>query len=120
MEEQNLNLYYLSNNNFDCVPVLVPIKLDYNQFPFVVDAPEGMNEPKYDWTHSRWIDQTNANQQNQIADLKQAFDAKSKEVNDLQIDIKEQNQALTQAIGNLTQLVTQAMMAKPTTDGGDK
>ena len=113
-ETKELNLYYLSDNNFDCVPVLVPIKLEYNTYPFIIDAPKDMNKPKYDWTHSRWIDQTNADNQNKIADLQDAISEKDKQVTELQTGIsefKEQTQAITAAIGNLTTLVTQALQS---------
>ncbi|WEB30313.1 hypothetical protein PUW59_06100 [Lactobacillus mulieris] len=55
------SLVYLSgrlgNTEYSCEPVLLPFKLEYTQYPYVLEAPEGLNNPVYDWSKSQWVEQ---------------------------------------------------------------
>ncbi len=51
-------IVYVSNDQFDCLPIPIPAKLNADfAFPFVAEEPTGMNNPKYDWTKHMWVDQ---------------------------------------------------------------
>ncbi|MCX8737267.1 hypothetical protein [Lactobacillus sp. B4026] len=51
-------IVYVSNDQFDCLPIPIPAKLNADfAFPFVAEEPKGMNNPKYDWTKHVWVDQ---------------------------------------------------------------
>lgn len=51
-------IVYVSNDQFDCLPIPIPAKLNAEfAFPFVAEEPTGMNNPKYDWTKHVWVDQ---------------------------------------------------------------
>lgn len=51
-------IVYVSNDQFDCLPIPIPAKLNADfAFPFVAEEPTGMNNPKYDWTKHVWVDQ---------------------------------------------------------------
>lgn len=54
-------IVYLSGRigagDYDCEPVLIPFKLDYSQYPFVIEAPEGLTNPKFNWSTMTWDEQ---------------------------------------------------------------
>lgn len=78
-------LVYMSDEQGnDCVPMISPIKMDRNQFPFVVEAPPmSMSKPKYNWqaTTPAWEDLDVKSQATTLADLKNTVDAQAKTIN---------------------------------------
>lgn len=77
-------LVYMSDEQGnDCVPMISPIKMDRNQFPFVVEAPPmSMSKPKYNWqaTIPAWEDLDVKSQATTLADLKNTVEAQAKTI----------------------------------------
>lgn len=66
-------LVYMSDTRGnDCVPMISPVKMDRNQYPFVVEAPPmSMSKPKYNWQAAVpvWEDLDAKTQATTLADL---------------------------------------------------
>jgi hypothetical protein len=66
---------YISNDDTDCEPILLSEKHESNVWPIVIEAPDGLVSPKYDWTKHVWVE-TDANSQGaQIKALKASLDS---------------------------------------------
>ena len=67
-------IVYVSNDQFDCLPIPIPAKLNADfAFPFVAEEPTGMNNPKYDWTKHVWVDQDAANTSFRLTNAEKAI-----------------------------------------------
>ena len=67
-------IVYVSNNQFDCLPIPIPAKLNADfAFPFVAEEPTGMNNPKYDWTKHMWVDQDAASTSVRLTNAEKAI-----------------------------------------------
>lgn len=66
---------YKSNNEVDCEPILLTKKQEENIYPIVVEAPTGMNNPKYDWTKHIWVDQDAASTSLRLTNAEKAIQA---------------------------------------------
>lgn len=67
-------IVYVSNDQFDCLPIPIPAKLNADfAFPFVAEEPTGMNNPKYDWTKHMWVDQDAASTSMRLANAEKAI-----------------------------------------------
>ena len=64
---------YISNNDVDCEPILLTKKHEENIYPIVVEAPTGMNNPKYDWTKHMWVDQDAASTSVRLTNAEKAI-----------------------------------------------
>ena len=65
---------YISNDDTDCEPILLSEKHESNVWPIVVEAPDGLVNPKYDWTKHIWIENDPNSQGAQIKALKVSLD----------------------------------------------
>ncbi len=67
-------IVYVSNDQFDCLPIPFPAKLNADfAFPFVAEEPKGMNNPKYDWTKHVWVDQDAASTSVRLTNAEKAI-----------------------------------------------
>ena len=67
-------IVYVSNDQFDCLPIPIPAKLNADfAFPFVAEEPKGMNNPKYDWTKHVWVDQDAASTSVRLTNAEKAI-----------------------------------------------
>lgn len=67
-------IVYVSNDQFDCLPIPIPAKLNAEfAFPFVAEEPTGMNNPKYDWTKHVWVDQDAASTSVRLTNAEKAI-----------------------------------------------
>ncbi|WP_270262750.1 hypothetical protein [Lactobacillus panisapium] len=67
-------IVYVSNDQFDCLPIPIPAKLNADfVFPFVAEEPTGMNNPKYDWTKHVWVDQDAASASVRLTNAEKAI-----------------------------------------------
>lgn len=67
-------IVYVSNDQFDCLPIPIPAKLNADfAFPFVAEEPTGMNNPKYDWTKHVWVDQDAASTSVRLTNAEKAI-----------------------------------------------
>lgn len=67
-------IVYVSNDQFDCLPIPIPAKLNADfAFPFVAEEPKGMNNPKYDWTKHVWVDQDAASTSIRLTNAEKAI-----------------------------------------------
>lgn len=65
-------IVYVSDNSFNCFPVISYVPLKQNRYPFVITAPVGMQDPKYNWYTCGWEDMSVVSQLNEVKHLKQA------------------------------------------------
>lgn len=130
---QTMNTYYISGGPTDYAPILTPLTLDHNSFPFVVTAPDSsFVHPKYIWEKQQWVENDATNQGTLLADLqKQLKDTQSAlAVSTIQMaqgtaddaDTKKQVSSLATAAALLTQQVAQLQQAEsenttPATNG---
>lgn len=49
-------LVYQSDNRHNCRPVILPDKINVNDYPYVIEAPVGMTNPRYNWDKNIWED----------------------------------------------------------------
>lgn len=63
-------IVYVSDNSFNCYPVISYVPLKQNQYPFVITAPVGMQDPKYNWYTCGWEDMSVVSQLNEVKHLK--------------------------------------------------
>lgn len=66
---------YISNDDTDCEPILLSKKHENNVWPIVVEAPDGLVNPKYDWTKHAWVENDPNSQGAQIKALKASLDS---------------------------------------------
>lgn len=67
-------IVYVSNDQFDCLPIPIPAKLNADfAFPFVAEEPTDMNNPKYDWTKHMWVDQDATSNSVRLANAEKAI-----------------------------------------------
>ncbi|MBD5430154.1 hypothetical protein [Lactobacillus sp.] len=71
-------LVYISNDQFDCVPVPFP-RLDYTVRPFVVEEPKGLKHPKYNWETFQWEEIGEEDTYQKMLKLQESFDNLSKQ-----------------------------------------
>ena len=67
-------IVYVSDNSFNCYPVISYVPLKQNQYPFVITAPVGMQDPKYNWYTCGWEDMSVVSQLNEVKHLKSDVD----------------------------------------------
>lgn len=67
-------IVYVSDNSFNCYPVISYVPLKQNRYPFVITAPVGMQDPKYNWYTCGWEDMSVVSQLNEVKHLKSDVD----------------------------------------------
>lgn len=67
-------IVYVSDNSFNCFPVISYVPLKQNRYPFVITAPVGMQDPKYNWYTCGWEDMSVVSQLNEVKHLKSDVD----------------------------------------------
>ena len=67
-------IIYVSDNSFNCYPVISYVPLKQNKYPFVITAPVGMQDPKYNWYTCGWEDMSVVSQLNEVKHLKSDVD----------------------------------------------
>lgn len=117
---------YISNSDVDCEPILLSKKHDNDFYPIVVEAPTGLNNPKYDWTKHVWVDQdatsnsvrltqtekTLETVQNQAESISKENEALKDSLSNIERGQKDQ----TQTLANVVQMM--APLLAPKTDNG--
>ena len=68
-------IVYVSDNSFNCYPVISYVPLKQNKYPFVITAPVGMQDPKYNWYTCGWEDMSVVSQLNEVKHLKSDVDS---------------------------------------------
>lgn len=68
-------IVYVSDNSFNCFPVISYVPLKQNKYPFVITAPVGMQDPKYNWYTCGWEDMSVVSQLNEVKHLKSDVDS---------------------------------------------
>lgn len=68
-------IVYVSDNSFNCFPVISYVPLKQNRYPFVITAPVGMQDPKYNWYTCGWEDMSVVSQLNEVKHLKSDVDS---------------------------------------------
>ena len=73
-------IVYVSNDQFDCLPIPIPAKLNADfAYPFVAEEPTGMNNPKYDWNKHVWVDQDAASTSVRLTNAEKAIQSAQKQ-----------------------------------------
>ena len=116
---------YISKNGKDCEPILLSTKYDNDDWPIVVKAPTGLNNPKYDWHTHEWVEQDATSNSYRLNDVEQKIESlqktatnASKNNDNLQqslSDISKSQKVQSQQLAQLLQLVA-PIVAKD--DGG--
>ena len=116
---------YISKNGKDCEPILLSTKYDNDDWPIVVKAPTGLNNPKYDWHTHEWVEQDATSNSYRLNDVEQKIESlqktatnTSKNNDNLQeslSDISKSQKVQSQQLAQLLQLVA-PIVAKD--DGG--
>lgn len=82
---------YKSSNDDWCEPTLATKAYTTNDYPFVVEKPEGFVSPKYDWAHRKWVESANIAQGQDIEEMKSQIAELSKTTETVQTQQKNQN-----------------------------
>ncbi|MCI1524401.1 MAG: hypothetical protein LKH52_04630 [Lactobacillus crispatus] len=82
---------YKSSNDDWCEPTLATKAYTTNDYPFVVEKPEGFVSPKYDWSHRKWVESANIAQGQDIEKMKSQIAELSKTTETVQTQQKNQN-----------------------------
>lgn len=116
---------YISKNGKDCEPILLSTKYDNDDWPIVVKAPTGLNNPKYDWHTHEWVEQDATSNSYRLNDVEQKIESLQKTAtnasqnnDNLQqslSDISKSQKVQSQQLAQLLQLVA-PIVAKD--DGG--
>lgn len=93
------HLYYWSNDSIPFDTVEMTTKLEGNQYPLVVDAPEGLKSPKFDWSTNQWVENDASSQGQQIAELVKSV----KDMQKVNADVTQENTQLKSAIQGMQQ-----------------
>lgn len=67
-------LVYQSDNRHNCRPVILPDKINVNDYPYVIEAPVGMTNPRYNWDKNIWEDLDVESQAGALAGLHDKVD----------------------------------------------
>lgn len=67
-------LVYQSDNRHNCRPVILPDKINVNDYPYVIEAPIGMTNPRYNWDKNIWEDLDVESQAGTLTDLHNKVD----------------------------------------------
>lgn len=67
-------LVYQSDNRHNCRPVILPDKINVNDYPYVIEAPVGMTNPRYNWDKNIWEDLDVESQAGTLAGLHNKVD----------------------------------------------
>lgn len=67
-------LVYQSDNRHNCRPVILPDKINVNDYPYVIEAPVGMTNPRYNWDKNIWEDLDVESQAGTLAGLHDKVD----------------------------------------------
>lgn len=78
-------IVYVSDNSFNCFPVISYVPLKQNKYPFVITAPVGMQDPKYNWYTCGWEDMSVVSQLNEVKHLKSDVDDVKEHISQLYI-----------------------------------
>ena len=76
-------IVYVSDNSFNCYPVISYVPLKQNKYPFVITAPVGMQDPKYNWYTCGWEDMSVVSQLNEVKHLKSDVDSVKEHISQL-------------------------------------
>lgn len=118
---------YISNSDVDCEPILLSKKHDNDFYPIVIEAPTGLNNPKYDWTKHVWVDQdatsnsvrlTNAEKAIQTAqEQAKTISTENQTLKDSLSNIEKGQKDQTQTLAQMLQMMAPLLTSK--TDGGN-
>lgn len=118
---------YMSNSDVDCEPILLSKKHDNDFYPVVIEAPTGLNNPKYDWTKHVWVDQdatsnsvrlTNAEKAIQSAqEQAKTVSTENEALKDSLSNIEKGQKDQTQTLAQMLQMMAPLLTSK--TDGGN-
>lgn len=108
-----VQIVYQSDDDHDCEPIPIPYELDHDKYPMVVEAPTGMNHPKFEWgvDHHGWHEAEAQAQGERIKTLEDTTKNLSTNVKQLQQDntkTVQANEASTKQITNMAKLVVQS------------
>ncbi|MBP2057910.1 hypothetical protein J2Z60_001085 [Lactobacillus colini] len=90
---------YISDNKHDCMPVAVDVLMG-DDYPYVVDRPTGLINPKFNWDTHEWIENNAAGQAKQLASLQETI--KNLSLKSEEIDKK--NKEVTYALQNVQEV----------------
>ena len=97
-------IVYVSNDQFDCLPIPFPVKLNAEYaFPFITEAPTGMNQPKYDWPKHRWVDQDAASTSVRLTNAEKAIQSAQKQAATTASENKDLKDSLDNIAKNQTE-----------------
>lgn len=82
-------LVYQSDNRHNCRPIILPDKINANDYPYVIEAPVGMTNPKYNWDKNIWEDLDVENQAETLAGLHDKVDNLSTDVGGVKQSVGE-------------------------------
>lgn len=88
---------YKSSNDDWCEPTLATKAYTTNDYPFVIEKPEGFVSPKYDWTHHKWVESANIAQGQDIEEMKSQIAELTKTAKAVTAQQKNQNAETTQS-----------------------
>lgn len=118
---------YISKNGKDCEPILLSTKYDNDDWPIVVKAPTGLNNPKYDWHTHEWVEQdatSNSYRLNAVEKSVQSLQQSDQQAAKDNTDIKDTLSGIAKGQAEMLKLIGSATSPKaPTTtdskqDGG--
>lgn len=120
---------YKSNNEVDCEPILLTKKQEENIFPIVVEAPTGLNNPKYIWEKHMWVDQSAASNSVRLTQTEKALktvqeqaesvSAENKTLKETLTNIEESQKDQTKTLAQMLQMMAPLLTPKAN-DGGSK
>ena len=97
-------IVYVSNDQFDCLPIPIPAKLNADfAFPFVAEEPKGMNNPKYDWTKHVWVDQDAASTSVRLTNAEKAIQTAQEQATSATNENKDLKNSLDDIAKNQTE-----------------
>lgn len=82
-------LVYQSDNRHNCRPVILPDKINVNDYPYVIEAPVGMTNPRYNWNKNIWEDLDVESQAGTLAGLHDKVDNLDTDVDDVKQSVGE-------------------------------
>lgn len=108
-----MQIVYQSDGHHDCEPIPIPYKLDHDQYPFVVEAPTGMSNPKFDWSvdNHGWHETDTQAQGERIAALETTTQQTTEQVKALQEAHEttvQSSKTLDSKMDNMTKLLVQS------------
>lgn len=122
--------YFLSNDDYPCVPVAFPIEIKNLSYPLTDKVPDpSLKSPKMDWRTNTWIENDSEANGQKLAQLENKINTIDQNAQATQKAIQatgQQNQMVAEQMTNLqkmlmaqqqtTALIAQKLGAVPTTE----